>query len=150
MLNKMLPDQVAKFWDIIKYAVEQSLPPVVGENPNKMNRILAAALSDRIDVWASYTRIGEQTKFEGIVLTKILYDDCSDTSNLLIYCIYGYEAVSKQSWPEALMTLIKYAKAKNCQQVIAYTEFPYIVEIAHRIGADVRFTFLSFDVSKFE
>lgn len=148
MLTKLLPEQISNFWDIIKYAVEQSLPPVVGEHQDKMNRILAAALSGRIDVWASYARNGDETRFEGIVLTKILYDDAVDMKNLLIYCIYGYEQIDKESWLSALNALTKYAKGKGCKLIVAYTELPYVVRIAQRLGANTRYTFLSFEVEK--
>lgn len=148
MLTKLLPEQVAKFWDVIKYAVEQSLPPIVSEHPDKMNRILASALSGQVDVWASYLRGEESIKFEGIALTRILYDDVSDTKNLLLYCIYGYNEPDRSSWLEGLKALVKYAKAKRCLQIVAYTEFPRIVELARRFGGDTRYTFLSFNVAE--
>jgi len=147
MLTKLLPDQISRFWDVISYAVQQSLPPTVGENPNKMNRILTSALSGKIAVWASYVK-GEVNKFEGIVLTKILYDDSSDTKNLLIYCIYGYSDVGKESYLEGIFALSKYAKAQGCQQVVGYTNVGFVVDLVKALGGDVSYTFLSFDVNK--
>lgn len=149
MLTRLLPDQISKFWDIIHYAVEQSLPPTVGEHPDKMNRILAAALSGKIEVWASYTRGEEGAKFEGIVLTKILFDDASQTRNLLIYCLYGYEAVDGDSWMNGLETIAKFAKSRDCASVIAYSDKPEIIEIAKKLGAQARYTYLTFDLSSF-
>lgn len=148
MLTKLLPDQISQFWDIIKYAIEQSLPPIVGDHPDKMNRILTAAISGRIDCWASYVRSEEINKFEGIVLTKVIYDDASDTRNLLIYCVYGYESVQNDSWLSGIKSLVKYAKGKGCNQIIAYSELPHIVDILSKLGADTKFTFISFNVNE--
>lgn len=148
MLTKLMPEQISKFWPIIKYAVEQSLPPAIGDHPDKLNRVLSAALCDRVDVWASYTKPNGSVKFEGIVLTKVLYDDVSSTRNLLIYCIYGYNIVDKASWPSALATIVKYAKSRNCSFITAYTEFPAIVQIAKKLGASAQYTFLSFNVNE--
>lgn len=148
MLNRLLPEQVSKFWDIIKYAIEQSLPPIVGEHPDKMNRILSGALSGKVEVWASYNKEGNKNKFEGIVLTKILYDDASDTKNLLIYCLYGYERIDRLSWIQGLSTLVKYAKSKNCLQIIAYTDVPYLIDIVKRLGGEAKYTFVSFNVNE--
>jgi hypothetical protein len=148
MLTKLLPDQIAKFWSVIKFAVEQSLPPIVGEHPDRMNRILSSALSGGVDVWASYTRNEEVVKFEGIALTKILYDDVSITKNLLIYCFYGYTNVNSDSWLEGLKSLLKYAKRMECSFVTAYTDIPHVVEIASKLGADVKYRFISFEVKK--
>ena len=148
MLTKLLPDQISNFWDIIKYAVEQSVPPIVGEHPNKMNNILSACLNGSLDVWASYVRGEDSTKFEGIVLTELLHDKSSQTNNLLIYCLYGYEKVDSQSWIAGLEAILKYADSLNCNQVIAYTDVAYLIEMASRFGGDTRYTFVSFNVKR--
>lgn len=148
MLTRLLPDQISKLWDIIGYAVEQSLPPIAGDHPDKMNRILASALSGKVDVWVSYVREEKVNKFEGIVLTKFIYDDASGTKNLLIYCLYGYNEISKESWVFGLKGLVKYAESKGCSQIIAYSEVPYIIDIVNRLGGDSRYRFISFDVKK--
>lgn len=148
MLTKLLPEQVSRFWDTIRYAVEQSLPPIAGEHPDKMSRVLAAALADKAHVWASYQRGEDALKFEGLAITRILYDDVSDTKNLLIYCMYGYGKVDSKSWKEGFKTLAKYAKGKNCLQIIAYTNLPGVIKLATRLGADTKYTFLSFDVNE--
>ena len=148
MLTKLLPDQISKFWDIIKYAIEQSIPPNVGEHPDKSNRILSAALSGKVDVWASYDKSTEVNRFEGLMLTKILYDDVVDMKNLLIYSVYGYETISEDSWKNGLRTILKYAAGNNCSLVVAYTDVPKIVEVVNSLGGDTSFTFISFNINK--
>ena len=148
MMVRLLPDQISRFWDVIRYAIEQSLPPVAGEDPNKMQNILMAALEGTIDVWASYTRGNGVNKFEGIVLTEILFDKPSRTKNLLIYCLYGYDDVDSRSWMNGLRTLLKYAASKGCSQIVAYTEVPYIIDLVNKLGGESRYTFISFDVNK--
>lgn len=146
MLVKLLPDQVSKFWDVIKYAVEQSLPPIVGEAPNKMQNILSGCLSGKVDVWASYEKEGEKRKFEGIALTKVLHDDASMTNNLLIYCIYGYNGISSSSWRQGLISLLKYAYRIKCNQIVAYTEVPELIDLVKKLGGEAKYTFISFNV----
>lgn len=148
MLTKLLPEQISKFWDIISYAVENSLPPTVGEHPDKMNRILSSCLSGRIEVWASYNRHEDVIKFEGIVLTRILVDDASYTRSLLIYCLYGYEEVNKESWSRGLKALLKYARSKECSKISAYTNSKYLVKLAENLGASSSYTYISFDVDE--
>jgi len=148
MMTKLLPEQISKFWDIIKYAIEQSTPPIIGEAPNKMNSILMSALSGDIDVWASYDKEEEKTKFNGIILTELLYDKPSKTRNLLIYCLYGYENVNKDSWKYGILAILKYAKAKGCNQVIAYTDVPYMIEMTKFLGGEAKYTFCAFDTSR--
>ena len=148
MLTKLLPEQVSKLWDIIKYAVEQSLPPIVGEHPDKMNRILSSLLSGKIQCWASYVRNEKSTKFEGVVLTEMLYDEASCTKNLLIYCLYGYEDVANDSWINGVKTLAKYAKGQGCNQMLAYTDVPYMIKMTEKLGGEAKYTLCTFDVKK--
>jgi len=142
MLTKLLPDQISKFWPIIKYAVEESLPPTVGEHPDKMNRILSAALSGKLEVWASYEH--PTNRFEAIVVTQFLYDDASNMKNLLLYCVYGYAKISESSWLEAWESMSKYAKAEGCKKIVCYTANPFIIQQAKLFGGDTSFTFVSF------
>lgn len=148
MLTQLLPDQIAKFWPVIKYAVEEALPPTVGSHLDKMNRVLSGMLSGKLDVWVSYKRRDEDVKFEGIVVTQILYDDASDTRNLLIYSVYSYSIAGKASWIEGYETLIKYAKSKKCSNLVAFAANENIVNLVKGLGADTSFTYISFPIPK--
>jgi len=148
MLTRMLPDQISRFWPVVKYALEQALPPTVGDHPDRMNRILSGMLSGKLDVWASYRHLEEVTKFDGIVVTQILYDDASNTKSLLIYAIHAYEDTLPETWTEGFETLFKYAKAQGCYRCVAYSSVPYVVEQAKKYGADTSFTFISFPLPK--
>ena len=149
MLTKLLPDQISKFWPIIKYGVEEALPPTVGEHPDKMNRILAAMLSKKLDVWASYRKTPDgEIKFDGIGVTQILYDDASDTKSMLIYAVYAYEKTEHSTWADAFETVSKYAVSKGCTRFVAYSSVPYVVEKAKLFGGNTDFTFISFPLPK--
>ena len=143
MLTRLLPEQISALWDIIKYAIEESLPPIVGESPDKMNKILAALLCDKAQCWASYEKVEGGNRFEGIVITKILYDNISDTKNLLIYCLYGYENVDKGSWLKGFKSLVKFAASRNCSKIIGYSNIPLILRLANKFGGSTDYTFIT-------
>jgi len=148
MITKLLPDQIATFWPIIKYAVEEALPPTVGDHPDRMNRILSGMLSGKLDVWASYRREEEVTKFDGIGVTQFLYDDASDTKSLLLYAVYAYEKTLPETWSESFEAIVKYALSKGCTRMIGYSAVPKVVEMAKVFGGDTNFTFISFPLPK--
>lgn len=143
MLTKLLPDQISKFWDIIRYAIEQSLPPIAGEHPDKMKNILMSLLSSKSQCWASYDIKEDRRILEAIVITRIFYDDASDTKSLLIYCLYGYEHIKQSSFTNGLKALVKFAKSEGCERVISYTNEPGVVELMNRLGGDTSYTFIS-------
>ena len=150
LVSKLLPEQISAFWDVIKFAVEESLPPLAGEHPDKMNRILSAALRGTLEVWAEYVKEGEEgnIKFEGIALTQILYDEPSGTRNMLIYCLYGYGPINPGSWARTLSVVSNYAQEKGCNQIMAYTDVEHLVNLARGLGADTSYTFISFNVDE--
>jgi len=149
LINKLLPEQVSAFWDVIKFAIEESLPPIVHDHPDKMNRILSSILRGTMDVWASYNKPQDDIiKFESIAVTQVLYDEPSDTKNLLIYCLYGYDHIDADSWRQKFSTVLKYAKELGCTQIIAYSKADKVIESAKRFGGDIDYTFISFDVDK--
>lgn len=147
MLTKLLPDQISKFWNIISYALDQS-PPITLTSPKDWkNRILSSALSGKIIVWASYTK-GEVNKFEGLALTTILHDDLMMANSLLIYYVYGYTKVSESSWKEGIIALAKYAKSKNCLNIVAYTNDEKLIEVVKLLEAKADITFITFDIDR--
>ena len=148
-VTKLLPEEVAKHWDIIKYAVEQSMPPTSYDHPDMMNRVLSAALIGTVEVWAYYTKTEDRPPvFEGIGLSKEVYDEVSGTKNLLIYCLYGYNPVKLIGWRQKISVITKYAKAKGCSQVVAYSNNPFIIKMMHGLGANTEQTFISLDVNE--
>jgi spore germination protein YaaH len=144
MLTKLLPDQISKFWPVVKYAVEQSLPPTVGEHPDKMNRMLSAMLRGELEVWVSYQH--PENRFEAVVVTQFIYDDASNMKNLLLYCVYGYSNISESSWMEAWDAMNKYAKGTGCKMIVCYSANPFIVKQAQKFGGDTSYTFISFNI----
>lgn len=148
MLVQLLPDQVSRFWDIIKFAVDESLPPIVGEHPDRLNRILSSILSGKTQCWASYRRENEKIVFEGICLTKFLYDEASNTKNLLLYSVYGYEKTENEAWAEAFIATSKFAKANGCNEVVGYTNVDHLIEKAKLFGGNTEYTYITFNVEK--
>lgn len=146
MLVRLLPDQVAKFWDIIKYAVEESLPPTVSKNIDNMQNVLIGCLDGSIEVWASYLKKDDNIKLNAVMLTQFLYDKSTKTKSLLIYCIYGYNNITRDFYIEGLDILKKYAKARGCTQIVAYSDVPLIINLAKQLGAETKYTFISFDL----
>jgi len=146
MLTKLLPDQISAFWDIIKYAIEESLPPIAGESPDKMNNILTSLLNGKAECWASHRMEGNNRIFEGVAITKLQLDDISNTKGLLIYCLYGYEKTVRESWTAAFLVLAKYAKSKGCTRISSYVNLPYLINLAKEFNANVDYTYIVFPI----
>ena len=142
MLVRLMPEQTAKFWEQIKYAIENSMPPIVRGTMN-MNKVLYSLESGRMVAWASV----DNGKIVAIVTTTIMEDTCTDMKNLLIYSVYGIaDQIGKKNWTDGYETLMKYAKAQGCMQMVAFSRVEAIKRIAKHFGADVDNTLIAIQV----
>ena len=128
MLVRLTPEQVAEYWEGIKFAVEESLPPVAVEKPGTLNRILEAMLVGIIQAWVSLRR--EDKKVVALVTTTVADDNISRTKSLLIYSTYAFEQSEKSDWIEGFAALSKFAKGMKCDNITAYSNEADILKIA--------------------
>jgi len=140
MLVKLFPEQVAERWDFIKPAIDNSLPLLADdESPDRMNNILESLLLNQMHCWVSYNG----KKINGVVTTKIAFDDATKTNSLLLYSAYSFGDTNKSDWIGGFETLSKFAKSIKCSKLIAYTDNEDIVRLFERLGGQST-TFLCF------
>lgn len=142
----MLPDQIAKFWPLIGAGITRSLPPMAGESPDKINRILENMLTGEMQCWAAF-RKEDTVEVIGFVTTGVTFDYCSRTRNLLLYTIYGLKKTRASDWIEGAEALFKFAKVMKCDRIVGYTMFDNLKELAKKFGADTRYTFISIPIN---
>jgi len=143
MLLRLMPDQIANYWDVIKYALEESLPPIAGEHPDKMNRILSSLIGGSSQCWVSYEKKEDTKRFEGVVVTQIIKDEISDTTSLLLYSVYGYDYVSEETWKKGFETLVRWGMSRGCTRIIGYTDSDRLIQIVKSLGGTATHTFVS-------
>jgi len=148
MLVRLLPDQISSNWELIKHAIKESVPPIHGESPDKINNIFESLLLETMACWASIKQRPEGTIIEGVLITTILEDKFSRTKNLLVYCIYSFTNQSTDmSWEQGLCQLIRYGRKMGCDSIVGYTRNDNLVRYAERIGANID-TFISIPLLK--
>lgn len=141
MLVKLLPEQVMNFWDLIKDSIENSLPPYVTSNPQRMARIQEHLFGGILQCWVPAI-LGEAPRVLGFVITKVVYDDSTDSANLLIFSMYAVEKWDISVWNEGFQTLKKFAKSRGCESIIGYTNEEGAIRFAERFGGEAEYTFL--------
>jgi len=144
MIAKLLPDQIARNWDVVKYAMEQAIPEL-GDKPATANKLLEGFLMGRLSCWAVYRMEEDNYRIGGLFTTTIVNDDCLGTNSLLIYTGYALTKTSAEDWLELYRILSKEAKATGCDKIIIYTDKPWLIERAVSLGA-FSTTLLSLDL----
>ena len=142
LMYKLLPEQVMSYWDDIKACIEAALPPYVGSNPDAMVYIQEQLLVGNIECWAAF----EEKKLCGVMTTQITYDSVSKTKNLLIYSITIVSGHTDELWQLAAEKMRAYATAKQCSNIIAYSNNDQMIHIAEKLGADSSYRLLTFSL----
>lgn len=139
MLVQLSSDQVANYWDFIKYGVEEAIIPTVGIHDERMSEVLESIMLGKMVVWVSANK--DTKVIDGVVCTVLQTDELSKTKSLLIYSLYGTESM-RSSWSDGLEQLQKYAKTEGCHKILAYSNLPEIISYVEHIGGNADFRLL--------
>ena len=144
MLTRLIPEQISRCWDIIKYAIIQTTPPTISRDPGYLNRLLMNMIAGHLDVWILHEKDSDGvTKIIAVGVTRIINDDIEGVRNLLIYSVYGYDTINTNNWAEVIKSISKFAKDKNCGKIITYSIIPYVIERLKGLGWDADYVLIS-------
>jgi hypothetical protein len=146
MLNKLLPDQVAAYWDSIKHGIEQSCPADTVLTKEGLNRYLIALMSGTLQAWMCTDRTAEGSVYYGNLVTKLQIDDITGSRSLLLVSLYMFQSAPDAIWEDAYNSLGQYAVANGCKKVIAYTKNPAVLQRGKQFGFDIDWMVLAKDI----
>ena len=143
MIVKLMPEQIADLWDSIRYAIINSVAPIVDPTPDNIQNILCQMLRQDMQCWCIFD---DKKNIYGYVVTSIVVDPSTDFRTLIIYCMFFYDKASPDMWVESNTTIEKYAKANKCTRIAAYSANPDAVSIAEKFGYNKDYTYLVKDI----
>ena len=133
MLIRLMPEQVAKYWDYIKFAVKEAAPNSYID-AERMSNILEALLIGTMQCWMLVRVIPDDYEVLCCVVTKLNIDPATGVKNMTVFALYGYDVMDKESWASAHETIVKFAIVSGCRYIDAYTDVPQIVEMSKPFG----------------
>lgn len=144
MLLQIMPEQVTRFRGLIEEAVEAAIPPVPGESLNKINNIMVKLLRGDMTCWIIYrVKDGGVKESIGLMITRRVYDDVTETCSLLIYCLYVYKASNDKDWIEGFEALRKFGAKFGCSRIIGYIREDLVMKRVIQFGGGVEYSFIS-------
>ena len=130
MIIKLMPEQVSKLWDYIRFGVLSSASPIAEMSPEGRRNVLKNLLMGIVQCWA----IIEEDKMKGFALTTIADDYVSGARFLNIYDLYAFEQFSQETWVTGIRALEEFAKANMCNKITAYSDVPAVIQVAEKLG----------------
>ena len=142
MLLRLMPEQAAEQWDVIKGSIRNAPPPTTEMTPERMNNILEGLLIGSITCWISYKRTDDGPIPEAAILTTVTKEPISGMRSLLIYLAHGFRKPEGRTWTEGFDALRKHAKSVGCSRIIAYSNFSVLAKIVEKLGGDASYKML--------
>jgi hypothetical protein len=144
MIIKLLPEQIAENWDVIRFGFMSTHPAYMKVTPVQIRNILSNLLGGMVQCWFILEEGAKE--ISGFVLTAVVEDYISGTKSLNIYDLYSYKQFSPDVWSSGMVALKEFATANNCINLTAQTDIPQVVEIAKKLGFNVNTTFMVLEV----
>lgn len=140
---KLLPDDYKYYWPIVRYGLQQAVPPTAGDGLDALRKILIKLMAGRAQGWV----YEEDRQIKATSVTYIERDQMTGERFLVFYSLYAYTVLPLETWRQLLKTLLKFAQANKCARIIAYIQDDSVVEMAKVIGFKKTGTTASLEVS---
>ena len=137
MIKQVMGEQINDpIWDSIKWGVVQVFQIKDKDVPKYTSQLIANIMNEAIQAWVV---LGDDQVLKSFLLTRIIRD-IFNRNVLLLDCIYGYEAMTKDEKTELEHHVREFAKNSNCGAAILYTSNAIVKRWAEEIGFKSDFT----------
>jgi hypothetical protein len=133
MVIKMLPEQITKAWPYLKHGLQATKPAMMTLSDDGYNNILKNLLVGTLQCWAIVDQAAEDS-FCGFFLTMISDDYVTGTKFMNVYDLFSFKPLQPGMLESCMEAGIEFAKSNNCNTIVAYSDIPYIIDIARKMG----------------
>jgi len=139
MFIKLLPEQLVKFWDMIRFAIAETFMPRNSCTNAHLQAILTSLLSGKMQCWMAFEKAEGERKFIGFIITRIGEEPAIKERCLYVDSIYAFDKVPESVLFRGQKILESFAVKNNCKSIVALTESESIVKLAERNGFSKRY-----------
>jgi len=135
LVIRLQPEIVSQYWDVVKIALNKSMPPLAnGAEESEMTAVLSKLLSGGMQAWLVQDDSREPV---GMCVTKVVEDQGTEMRGLLIYAIYGVKPFSIAIMKELINVLEEFGKVNLCERLVFYSNRENVIKLAQVMGFDI-------------
>jgi hypothetical protein len=122
MSVKLLPYQIPKLWNEIKFAFST----VNGISDGRvLNKLLLNLLNDKAQC---FVRTDDNLQLMALMTSEIIIDGI-DEKCFVVTCLYSFKSTNQNQWSEDIEFIKRFAKAVGCKKITFQTNNPRISEL---------------------
>jgi hypothetical protein len=138
MLIKLLPEQLVKFWDMLRFAIAETFVPRNSCTNLHLRTILASLLSGKSQCWIAFKMIEDKRTFVGFIVSRIAVEPAIGEKVLSLDTVYAYQGVPEEILFESMKVLESFALKNNCSAITGMTESDRTAKLAKKLGFTTR------------
>lgn len=122
------------------------MEPETGASPKLRTLLLHALLRNEMQAWMVYRVQDGERRRMALATTRVKFDPATETRNLVVVSLYGYERMEEAGWRAGLSTLKEYAKGAGCDKLVAYADSDRVMELVDMLGGERGYTLVLWEV----
>jgi len=131
MIIRVLPTQIGKVWEQIKFACVQADEVNKEDIPSYFNELLHSLLSDKSQC---FIRLGDDRTLLLLMITRIIIDKITGRKSLFIQALYSWKNVEDREWQDDFKFIKEFAKHEQCKRISFESRNDRVWKIAESLG----------------
>ena len=137
MFIKLLPTQIPKNWEIIKFAAINADRIASSDWTLYLNRLLHALMAGKAQC---FFRIDQESReVTALSITRLVMDEVTGEKTLFINCVYSFKSASGKRWAADFNVLKEFAVKEKCKKITTYSNNSRVFEIVEALGFEERY-----------
>lgn len=133
MIIRVLPTQIPKFWELIKFSCVQADEVDKKDFPSYFNSLLCDLLSEKSQCWV---RTNEKKELTALTVTKIVVDKVTGEKSLVMQVVYSWSRGESREWIEDANLLKAFAIKEKCNSMMFTSRNEAVYRIAKTLSFD--------------
>jgi len=149
MFTKYPQTEIKKYWEVLKAAMLENLPPTTMGIDVDTDVIFAKLMSDEMQMWIFVNKESDTENSngaKGFIITAYASELGFNFKTLLIYAVVATIHIDEFEWKEAYATLKSFARKNKCLKLVAFSANPRVTEVVNFLGGDSSHNLLVLEV----
>jgi len=127
IIIRLLPGQVIKLWEAIKYGVIRADEVKEKDRQVYLNELLHALLNEKAQC---FIRLSDDRRLFAILITRFQVDKITGNKDLYLQGLYSWEIVNNEIWQRDIDFIRDFARREKCNRITFKSNVPRVMEIA--------------------
>ncbi len=140
MLTRVLPIQVPRYWELIKYSLQQTEKVGIDATQAQFNDVFADLLSSKCQCFIK----SDGSIAQAVLLLHVKHNQITNSDSIHIRSLYVFSTLSPADWEVEFKFLNTLAKDLKCKRITFDTANSKLIHLAKSLGFGSAYTNMTY------